>query len=115
MKRSRGFSLIDLPAAIILIMVASGVPNLLRPTLSTNEASALSSIRSINTAEVYQTAYPNNVYTQLGQANPCGLSLNACLIDNPPLVTRRVDTASMFWRPLWRGHDHQGGVPVLFD
>lgn len=88
-KKANGFSLIELliVVAIILIIAAIAIPNLLRARISANEASAVSSIRTIQQAELsYTTSYPNNGYaaqlTNLGGANPCVPSpTNACLID----------------------------------
>ena len=66
MKKQKGFSLIELliVVAIILIIAAIAIPNLLRSKMAANEASAVGSVRSINTAEVaYSTAYPNIGYS----------------------------------------------------
>ena len=55
MKRlERGFSLIELliVVAIILIIAAIAIPNLIRSRMAADEASAVSSIRTINTAQV---------------------------------------------------------------
>jgi type IV pilus assembly protein PilA len=91
MKRKQlGFSLIELliVVAIILIIAAMAIPNLLRARIAANESSAVSSIRTINTAEItYQTGYPNVGYaaalSNLGGAAPCTPSpTSACLIDN---------------------------------
>jgi type II secretory pathway pseudopilin PulG len=49
--------------AIILIIAAIAIPNLLRARIAANESSAVSSIRTINTAEVaYQTSNPTVGY-----------------------------------------------------
>jgi len=49
--------------AIILIIAAIAIPNLLRARMAANESAAASSIRTINTAEVsYITAYPTTGY-----------------------------------------------------
>jgi len=57
----RGFSLIELliVVAIILIIAAIAIPNLLKAKIAANESSAVSSIHGINTAEIaYSSANP---------------------------------------------------------
>jgi type IV pilus assembly protein PilA len=65
MRKSRGFSLIELliVVTIILILAAIAIPSLLRSRISANEASAVASLRSINTAQVtYIVTYPQVGY-----------------------------------------------------
>ena len=87
-KNHKGFSLIELliVVAIILIIAAIAIPNLLRSRMAANEASAVGSIRTINTAAVtYSTTYPDVGYpitlTQLAPA-ASATSATADLIDS---------------------------------
>ena len=74
--------------AIILIIAAIAIPNLLQARLAANEASAVGSLNAIKSSEItYYSAYPTVGYAtklgDLGGAAPCVPSqTNACLIDS---------------------------------
>ena len=96
-NKQKGFSLIELliVVAIILIIAAIAIPNLIRSKMAANEASAVASIRTINTSEVVYSSTYNvpNVFSadlkSLGDnlaaanciATATPTSTSACLLD----------------------------------
>ena len=107
MRRTRGFSLIELliVVAIILVIAAIAVPSFLRSRIVANESAAVGSLRTLNTAQIsYLSSYPTVGYAAtLGAL--AGTSCNppssggACLIDTALAqgVTQRLHV-----RPVWR-------------
>ncbi len=92
-NRQKGFSLIELliVVAIILIIAAIAIPNLMRSKMAANEASAVGSVRTIVTSQVtYSTTYGTGfalALLNLGGPIPCtATAATACLID-PVLST----------------------------
>jgi type IV pilus assembly protein PilA len=88
-KKQEGFSLIELliVVAIILIIAAIAIPNLLRSRMAANEASAVGSIRTLNTAAVtYSTTYGNGFPPTLASMGPVAGGGNAATCDNADLV-----------------------------
>ena len=106
---SKGFSLVELliVVAIILIIAAIAIPNLLRSRIAANEASAVASVRTLNTAEVsYMSSYPTNdagavggfgSMADLGQGSSASCnsptSSGACLVDSA--LVAAVDTTHL--------------------
>ncbi len=72
-KYSRGFSLIELliVVAIILIIAAIAIPNLLKSQIAARQASAVGSLRTINTAEItYASTYNTGYSPSLASLGP---------------------------------------------
>lgn len=90
-RATQGFSLIELliVVAIIMILAAIAIPNLVRARIAANESSAASSVRRISIAEIaYDAAYPTVGYASDlgslgGPATGCApSSTTACMIDS---------------------------------
>jgi prepilin-type N-terminal cleavage/methylation domain-containing protein len=80
----KGFTLVEIMivVAIIALLAAIAIPNLLRAKISANDALAQSTLRSLSTAsETYATAqngnYPGDI-TSLTGATPPYLNSNYC-------------------------------------
>ncbi len=88
-KSSKGFSLIELliVVAIILIIAAIAIPNLLRSRIAANQASAVGSLRTLNTAEItysstYNVGFSGTLGYLGGTASGTPTSTAAGLIDS---------------------------------
>jgi prepilin-type N-terminal cleavage/methylation domain-containing protein len=72
-RREAGFTLVELLIVVSIIMIigAMAIPNFMRARLAANEASAVSSCRTLNTAELTYFAYYQRGYTStLAQLGP---------------------------------------------
>lgn len=87
MGKARGFSLIELliVVAIILVIAAIAIPNLLRARMSANEAAAVSTVRNIGNSQAsYMTQFSAGFAPSLKALGPgpnCDATA-ACLVDN---------------------------------
>jgi type IV pilus assembly protein PilA len=87
-RKQRGFSLVELlvVVAIILIITAIAVPNLLTSRMRASESSAVQALRTLNNSQMaYSNLYgPQNGYAPnlhaLGPGTPCD-NTHACMVD----------------------------------
>lgn len=83
----KGFSLIELlmVVAIILVIAAIAIPNLVRAKISANEASAVSSLRMITTSQISYKLTHNTYSVDLVTLGPtdAGLITDTTISDAP--------------------------------
>jgi len=88
-----GFSLIELliVIAIILIIAAIAIPNLIRSRIAANEAAAVSNMRAIVTGSVvYSTTYTNGYPPNLAALGPPPGNGNTATCDTAQLIDEVV-------------------------
>ncbi len=100
--QQRGFSLIELliVVAIILIIAAVAIPSLIQSKMTANEASAVQTLRDINTAEsVYSIQFGAGFspdLPSLGGTSGTPTPSNACLIPDPVAQVPNIKDGFVF-------------------
>ncbi|MFI5096349.1 MAG: prepilin-type N-terminal cleavage/methylation domain-containing protein [Candidatus Acidiferrales bacterium] len=113
--KQRGFSLIELliVVAIILIIAAVAIPSLIQSKMTANEASAVQTLRDINTAEsVYSIQFGGGFspdLKSLGGTSGSPTPANALLIPDPVAQTGQKQGFTFTY--VVTGNNGPGGSP----
>jgi type II secretory pathway pseudopilin PulG len=85
-----------LDVGAILVVAAIAIPNLLRSRMAANEASAVGSVRTVNTAQItYATVYPKRGYApNLATLGPDPRAPSAPSVDHASLIDDSLANAS---------------------
>jgi type IV pilus assembly protein PilA len=96
-RDSAGFSLVEILVVVmvILIIAAIAIPNLVQSRMRANEAAAVASVKTINTAEtLFSNSYPDVGYSSSmanlgsnGSSCETPTSTNACIIMDDALTS----------------------------
>jgi type IV pilus assembly protein PilA len=112
-KKNKGFSLIELliVVAIILIIAAIAVPNLIRAKIAANQSSAVESLRTLaSAATIYRNTYEDGYPATLGVLAPAAVpTCNASGMIDAVLATSQKSGYQFAWQA---GADPVTDIPI---